>query len=232
MRAATARAASRLGEILAAAQVVFARNGYRRTQVSDVARELGVSPGLVYHYFDSKEALFHTALEQAFDADGFVAPDELPVRTPEADETVAMVRRHAERWAAAPLVEEALARKEAADPRAELETIVGTFYDAAERRRIGADLLERSALERPDLAELWFGEVRRRHFQNLARYVQQRMDTGQLRALPDAAIAARIIVEIVVFFSRHRHRDPYEQLDDAAVRENVLRFVEAALAPE
>jgi hypothetical protein len=49
--------------------------------------------------------------------------------------------------------------------------------------------------------------------------------------LPDAGIAARIIIEIVVFFARHRHRDPYEKLDDDAVRENVLGFVLAALEP-
>lgn len=232
MRAATVRATSRLGEILVAAGSVFARAGYRRTQVGDVARELGVSAGLVYHYFDSKEALFHTTLEQAFDPDRFVAPSVLPVRKPENDETLEMVRRHAERWAAAPLLETALAQAGTTDARAELDAIVAAFYDGAERRRLGADLLERSALELPELAALWFGEIRRRHFDNLARYLQTRMDAGHFRSLPDAAIAARIVVEIVVFFSRHRHRDPYEKLDDAAVRETVLRFVEAALVPE
>jgi AcrR family transcriptional regulator len=231
VRAATARAASRLGEILVAAQSVFGRHGYRRTQVSDVARELGVSSGLVYHYFESKEALFHTTLDRALAPDEFVAPSSLPVATPERRETLAMVRRHAERWVAAPLLEVALANDRPSDPRAELESIVSAFYDGAERRRIGADLLERSALERPDLAALWFGELRRVHFDNVTRYIQKRIDAGQLRNLPDAGIVARIVIEIVVFFSRHRHRDPYEQLDDTAVRENVLRFVVAALVP-
>lgn len=232
MRAATTRAVARFGEIVAAAQRVFARTGYRRTQVADVARELGVSAGLVYHYFESKEALFHVALESALDPEAAGVPEQLPVRTPKARATLAMVRSHVERWVAAPLVDRALARERVSNPRAELAEIVGTFYDGAERRRLGADLLERSALELPELAGLWFGEVRKAHFENFARYLQRRADEGQLRSFPDPEIAARIIIEIVVFFSRHRHRDPYDKLEDAAVRENVVQFVLAALAGE
>ncbi len=231
MRAATPRAATRFQQIVAAAQRVFAERGYRRTQITDVAHELEVSSGLVYHYFESKEALFHAALEHALDPDGAETPEQLPVRTQEAKATLDMVRVHVERWVAAPLVDQALAKERPSDPRAELEAIVGTFYDGAERRRLGADLLERSALELPELATLWFGDVRRAHFENLGRYLQKRMDEGQFRSLPDAEIAARIIIEIVVFFSRHRHGDPYEKLDDEAVRENVVRFVLAALVP-
>lgn len=231
MRAATTRAATRFAEIVEAAQRHFGQAGYRRTQIADVARALRVSPGLVYHYFESKEALFHVALEHALDPDSVATPEQLPVRTPAANATLAMVRAHAERWVAAPLVDAAIAQARAADPRAELATIVGSFYDGAQRRRLGADLLERSALELPDLANLWFGEIRRAHFAKLARYLKARMDEHQFRRFPDPGIAARIIIEIVVFFSRHRHRDPYEQLDDEAVRENVVRFVLAALVP-
>ena len=232
MRAATARAAARFAEIVEGAQRVFSRNGFRRTQIADVAREIGLSPGLVYHYFESKEALFHTALEHAFDPDASPVPDQLPVPTPKRNATRDMVRGHVERWAGAPLVDAARARRRPRDPRAELVEIVGGFYDAAERRRRGADLLEHSAQEFPELAALWFGEVRRSHFDNFARYFAQRMDEGQFRRMPDARVAARIVIEIVVFFSRHRHRDPYEKLDDDAVRDSLLAFVTAALIPE
>lgn len=233
MRATTKRAATRFAEILDAAVAVFSRAGYRRTQMGDIARALGVSPGLVYHYFESKEALFHAALAHSLGEDPSAgeAPERLPVPTPDPNVTLAMVRSYVERWVAGPLVDEALTKRRAEDPREELRAIVVTFFDGAQRRRLGADLLERSAQERPELAALWFGEVRRGHFEKLARYLQARMDEGQLRRLPDARVAARIVVEIVVFFSRHRHRDPYDDLDDEAVRETVVRFVLAALVP-
>jgi AcrR family transcriptional regulator len=44
-------------KILAAARDVFARKG-KAAKMSDVASEAGVSPGLAYHYFPSKDAIF------------------------------------------------------------------------------------------------------------------------------------------------------------------------------
>ena len=46
--------------ILDAAITVFARQGFHRCRVSDVADEAGVAYGLVYHYFDSKEEILDT----------------------------------------------------------------------------------------------------------------------------------------------------------------------------
>lgn len=41
----------------------FALDGYRRTSVSDIAREAHLSPGAVYAYFTGKEALFEAAVD-------------------------------------------------------------------------------------------------------------------------------------------------------------------------
>ena len=46
--------------ILDAAIHVFARKGFHRCRVSDVADEAGVAYGLVYHYFVSKEQILNT----------------------------------------------------------------------------------------------------------------------------------------------------------------------------
>jgi AcrR family transcriptional regulator len=43
--------------ILAAASKLFARDGYERTSVEAIAKEAGVSKGLAYHHFASKDAL-------------------------------------------------------------------------------------------------------------------------------------------------------------------------------
>lgn len=41
----------------------FAAEGFRRTSVSDVAREAGLTPAAVYAYFAGKEALFKAAVD-------------------------------------------------------------------------------------------------------------------------------------------------------------------------
>jgi AcrR family transcriptional regulator len=48
----------RRAQILAAAMVCFARQGYRATSMDDVVRESGLSVGAIYSYFPSKEELF------------------------------------------------------------------------------------------------------------------------------------------------------------------------------
>ncbi len=50
-------------QLLDAAVRVFARKGFHASRVGDIAEEAGVAHGLLYHYFDSKdavlEAVFH-----------------------------------------------------------------------------------------------------------------------------------------------------------------------------
>jgi TetR/AcrR family transcriptional regulator, fatty acid metabolism regulator protein len=53
-------------QILDAAVRVFAAQGYDKSRVGDVAREAGVAYGLVYHYFDSKEAVLEAVFREAW----------------------------------------------------------------------------------------------------------------------------------------------------------------------
>ncbi len=48
---------ARREHILDAAEQCFGRAGFHRTSMHDICREAGVSPGALYVYFDSKEAL-------------------------------------------------------------------------------------------------------------------------------------------------------------------------------
>ena len=50
--------ASTREEILEAARAAFAAQGFDRTSLRGIARDAGVDPALVHHYFDGKEALF------------------------------------------------------------------------------------------------------------------------------------------------------------------------------
>lgn len=54
-------------EILGAALKVFARKGLVAAKVSDVAHAAGLSHGLVYHYFSSKDEIFTELVRKAFE---------------------------------------------------------------------------------------------------------------------------------------------------------------------
>lgn len=51
-------------QILDAAMRVFAQKGFTRATNKDIAREAGITPGLIYYYFESKEAVFQAIIEQ------------------------------------------------------------------------------------------------------------------------------------------------------------------------
>jgi AcrR family transcriptional regulator len=57
----------RRGRILSHAVRLFATRGLAATTVTDIAAAVGMSQGLLYHYFPSKEDIFVEIVRQAFD---------------------------------------------------------------------------------------------------------------------------------------------------------------------
>ncbi|MFN8039557.1 MAG: TetR/AcrR family transcriptional regulator [Acidimicrobiales bacterium] len=55
-------------ELMAAGRRVFAEHGFQAATMADVARAAGVSYGVVYWYFDSKDELFHALMTAEADA--------------------------------------------------------------------------------------------------------------------------------------------------------------------
>ena len=47
-------------EILAVALDLFIRRGYAATKISDISQNVGMSVGLLFHYFESKEKLYES----------------------------------------------------------------------------------------------------------------------------------------------------------------------------
>jgi len=54
-------------KILDAAKERFAKFGYEQTQMEHMAKSLGISNGLVYHYFKSKAELFDEVIGEMFE---------------------------------------------------------------------------------------------------------------------------------------------------------------------
>src|SRR5258708_12230014 len=69
--------------ILGAAEQEFARHGLGSARIEEIAERSGVTKGMIYHYFGSKEKLYEAALEQVFaplliSLQQFAAPDADP----------------------------------------------------------------------------------------------------------------------------------------------------------
>ncbi len=224
--------ADRIEQLVECALRVFIEQGYARTQMADVATALGVAKGTLYLYVESKEALFDLVARYADAERPFPHPPRLPVRTPKPGATVKYVR---ERLAGSQVPTSLAAAIGASrgDPRTEIATIVRELYATVAGNRRGIKLIDRSAREYPELAALWFEGARGGLIAMLTRYLEDRMRRKVLRPLPDAGVAARLLIETVVFWAVHRHWDPHPQpVEDRVAEDTVVRFIVSALAPD
>ncbi|MEE8311208.1 MAG: helix-turn-helix domain-containing protein [Candidatus Binatia bacterium] len=239
----------RFERLIECATRVFIDRGYARTQMDDVARELGVAKGTLYLYVESKEALFDLVARAADRQVPLPIPDQLPVPTPAAGATIRFAQERLAAVGPMPELEAALAaRGRVVDVRAELEEVVRELYRTLARNRTGIKLLDRSAQDYPELAEFWYRHGRDALMAGLVEYLRDRGRRGRLRNVGDGRdaadagnvgdvgdvqITARLVVETMVFWAVHRHWDPHPQLlDDAAAENAVVRFICDALVAE
>src|SRR5262245_44636224 len=105
--------AQRFQDLVDAATAVFIAQGYRRTQMADVAAAMGLAKGTVYLTVESKEALFDVALRYADVSRPIAAPAKLPVATPARGRTLRYARERLAREPASPTLRDALTRRPA-----------------------------------------------------------------------------------------------------------------------
>lgn len=200
---------TRWEEVARAATEVFLRKGYKRTQMADITEALGLSAGAIYRYVESKEALFDLVVRIGAGMNIETRSLVAPIATPRAGATMAFLRSTLKREGRIAKLEEALAGSKPGDVAGELEGIIRELYGKTAQFRVGIQLLDRSALDWPELAALWSGRWRGNLIDQLARYVGLRVSQRSLPAPPDPKAWSRFIVETVAFFALHRHYDPF-----------------------
>jgi len=96
---------SRRHQIMKAALEIFATEGYSHCSISQLAAHAGISKGLLYNYFESKEALLIEIIEEGIqdimtmidpNQDGTLEPEEVEgfIRS-----TFSNIREHLQFWA-------------------------------------------------------------------------------------------------------------------------------------
>jgi AcrR family transcriptional regulator len=225
--------AQRFQDLVDAATAVFIVQGYRRTQMADVAEALGVAKGTVYLCVESKEALFDVALRYADAPRPIAAPPTLPIPTPAAGRTLRYVQERLARDPASPTLGKALASRRVRPSPEDLAAILREIQQAMTRNRTGIKLVDRCAAEYPELAEVWFGQGRGALLAQLTAYLERGIRVRQFRAVPDPAVAARLVIETLVFWAVHRYWDPAPQpVDVRVVEDTVVQMLVRAVVRE
>ncbi len=225
-----ARAKARLDDIVESATRIFSEKGYRRTLVTDVAADLGIAPGTIYTYVESKEALFNLVIERASGVT--TEPDHLPVPGTDLATTERRCIEAFRRTARLDALRDATRHEKADDIVAELTAIVRDLFSMVAASRHLIRVIERSALDLPNLHTGFYAKGRRPFLARLEAYLEARIASGQLRAVPDTAATARFIVESISWFANHRHGDQdTSNIDDDAALAVCVDMLVHALVP-
>ncbi len=82
-------------KILDAALVSFAENGYKGTNLRDLAAGLGLSKSALYRHYDSKEEIWNAVIDrmETYYASRFGSPGEMPPAPRSCEELITMTMR-------------------------------------------------------------------------------------------------------------------------------------------
>ena len=211
-------------EIVNAAISVFAAKGFRQAQMSDIARQMGASPGTLYNMVSSKDVLFEAALSHIFGLE-----DDLPTLL--AQQNVDVVQRlqsAISRVELYPKIAAALAcdtQLSAAEFHRELTGIVTEQYDFMVRNGNGVRILEKSTDDFPELSRAYFGFLRAQVIDRWDAYIARAKTWGLLADISDTTIAARTVIEALSWWAIRMPTDPgTEHYNLQNVRSEVIAF--------
>ena len=170
-------------QILAVAVSLFSQKGFRGTTTKEIATAAGVSEAMVFRHFATKQELYSAILDHKACASGRFDPAET---------------------AAEPM--------ERKDDRAVFESLAFGALNHHEHDPQFQRLLLYSALEKHELAQMFFDQIVRQVYDFLGNYIRERQRDGAFIEI-DPAIVVRCFIGMVMHHSLNNNLwDPDRRL--------------------
>jgi AcrR family transcriptional regulator len=186
-------------QILEVAVSLFSKRGFRGTTTKEIAQAAGVSEAMVFRHFATKEELY-TAILNRKCSGGRFEPAEMAA--------------------------DAINRK---DDRAVFESLALGALEYHEKDPEFQRLLLHSALEKHELAQMFFDEFVRRVYEFLGSYIRERQRDGALVEI-DPAIVVRCFIGIVMHHSLNNNLwDPERRLLNISNESAAKHFTDILL---
>lgn len=198
---------TRIAAIYEAATRLFIQQGYSKTQISHIAKAIGVSVGTIYHDFTGKEELMHFILKCTIDPDfinrDFERPitDELFVNLD--SEIIEAFKRSADDFA------ENLSN---AGITYRFENLISDAFDILSEYAAGCLFIEKNQFDCKRLTD-YYKEYRKCFFNTMKQYINIFIDKGIVRPLDNIELTVTLIIEILSWWAMDRKYASFETLD-------------------
>lgn len=201
---------NRMKLIYEAASQLFINKGYARTQMKDIAREIGLSTGMLYVYFTGKRELLSFLLKGTIEPTFVTQEFELPIHSELFDSLDHEIMEAFEQNTKAFSVH---LNDISAYP---LEQMLSDAFDVISKYGIGCLLIEKNP---DDLGKLtgYYKEYRQKFYHQVLSYITQYMQNGTFRQVELPEYVTRLIIETLSWWGMHIKNDAFETQKDIPV---------------
>lgn len=197
----------RIKDIADAATRLFLQQGYAKTQINHIAKEVGVSVGTIYLDFSGKKEILHFILKCTVDP-GFIEREfERPITDDMfvglEQEIIALFEQSAEDFAVH-------LQDDAVDYR--FEELIGDAFDLLSRYAVGCLFLEKNQFDFKNLAQYYIA-YRKKFFDTMACYLRIFIDRGTVRPLEHLELTTTLIIEMLSWWAMDIRYTTFETKD-------------------
>lgn len=201
---------NRMKLIYDAASHLFINKGYARTQMKDIAKEIGLSTGMLYVYFTGKRDILNFILKGTIDPAFITQEFELPIRS----EIFASLNNE--------IMDAFKENTKAFSSHLNniiyypLEQMLSDAFDVISKYGIGCLLIEKNP---EDIRELtgYYKEYRQKFYNQVLSYITQYMQNGTFRQVEHPQYVTRLIIETLSWWGMHITNDAYENQKDISI---------------
>ncbi len=197
----------RIDKIADSATEIFIRSGYAPARITQIAELARVGPGTIYLYAAGKEALYDLALRRAME-DPTVWTMTLPHPSPAPGAVPDALWRCLQNAANFPQLWLAAESPPPDDVTAEVQGIVRELFRWLHRYRRAIELVQRTAPDWPDVAQVFYRRFWRGGVYRVADYLERRVSEGVIPSRGQGLAAAYLVVESLAWMAVHREWSP------------------------
>ena len=197
----------RIKEISDAATRLFLQQGYAKTQISHIAKEVGVSVGTIYLDFAGKKEIMHFILKCTVDPSFIERDFERPIRDDLflglENEIISLFEKSGNDFAAH-------LRNNAAGY--DFETLISDAFDILSQYAAGCLFIEKNQFDFKNLAE-HYSTYRKQFFNTMIDYLKVFIEQGTVRPMEHLELSVTLMIEILSWWAMDIRYTTFETKD-------------------